>query len=108
MNGEPLYLRIARLAIQRDSEAELGLVVGATRPEALRLVRALSQDCVLLVPGVGAQGADAGEAFRLASNEKGENALITASRSVMYASSGRDFSVAAGRAAERAASALRR
>lgn len=107
VDGSPLYLRVAREALVQKSTAEIGLVVGATYPEALRRVRDLSQSVLLLVPGVGAQGARAGETHATASNDHGENALITMSRDILYASAGSDFAEAASRAAEQAAGLMR-
>jgi orotidine-5'-phosphate decarboxylase len=100
VDGEPLYIRVARGALSLASQADVGLVVGATQPEALRQVRSLSEDVLLLVPGVGAQGASAGEAVALGANACGENALISISREILYASSGRDYAAAAGERAE--------
>jgi orotidine-5'-phosphate decarboxylase len=97
--GSPLYLVVARKALALSGPGEVGLVVGATAPAALRAVRALSADVILLVPGVGAQGAKAADAVRAGANDQGKNALITVSREVMYASSLADFATAARDAA---------
>jgi len=62
----------------------VGAVVPATYPEDTRLLRDLMPNSLLLVPGVGAQGAtmaDASAAF----HEDGWGALVTCSRSVIYA-----------------------
>jgi orotidine-5'-phosphate decarboxylase len=91
----PLYLIVARQALALSGPGEVGLVVGATAPAALRAARDLSQDIILLVPGVGAQGGKAADAVRAAANQKGQNALITVSRDVLYASPLADFAAAA-------------
>jgi orotidine-5'-phosphate decarboxylase len=55
--GEPLFVRIARLAVDWDSgRAAIGLVVGATAPAELEAARAAAPGLSFLVPGVGAQG----------------------------------------------------
>jgi orotidine-5'-phosphate decarboxylase len=55
--GEPLHLRVARLAGSWDATGErIGLVVGATAPAELAAVRAAAPGAPFLVPGVGAQG----------------------------------------------------
>jgi orotidine-5'-phosphate decarboxylase len=62
----------------------VGAVVAATYPEDTRLLRELMPNSILLVPGVGAQGgtiADACEAF----HDDGWGALVTVSRSIIYA-----------------------
>lgn len=99
IEGAPLYLRVARHALSLTSEADIGLVIGATQPQALRAVRALSSSVLILAPGVGAQGASAAEAKALGANREGDNLLANVSRSVLYASRDRDFAAAAGRRA---------
>ncbi|MGH2442879.1 MAG: orotidine-5'-phosphate decarboxylase [Chloroflexota bacterium] len=84
--GEPLYLNIARQALAMRCTAEIGLVVGATDRDAVRRVRALSPETLLLVPGVGAQGAKMEATLPLAANDEGDNALITVSREILYPS----------------------
>jgi len=56
--GRALYERVAELALTLNSHGNVGLVVGATHPDALRRVRAVAPRMLLLVPGVGAQGGD--------------------------------------------------
>jgi orotidine-5'-phosphate decarboxylase len=53
---EPLYLHVARRVAGWAPEGAVGLVVGATAPDELRLVRAATPSTPFLVPGVGAQG----------------------------------------------------
>jgi orotidine-5'-phosphate decarboxylase len=106
--GEPLYLRVARGALAREGNAEVGLVAGATFPDQLQRLRGLNPNVVLLVPGVGAQGAEPEITFRLASNGAGENALIAVSRAIIFASSEAGYAAAAARAAEDLSARLRR
>lgn len=65
-------------------------VVGATRADMLKNIRAIVPDHFLLIPGVGAQGGSLKEVA-----EHGMNAdcglIVNSSRSVIYASSGEDF-----------------
>jgi orotidine-5'-phosphate decarboxylase len=102
-DGTPLYLRIAQEGTALETEGEIGLVVGGTYPGSLRAVRALSEEVMLLVPGIGAQGADARACVESGSNAAGHNALAAVSREIIFASSGDDFADAAGRAANRLA-----
>lgn len=95
----PLYLKVARDCLGLNTAADLGFVVGATQPAALQAVRNLSAEVLLLVPGVGAQGADAGPTLHFAGNRRGDNAVIPLSREILYASCGRDFATAARAAA---------
>jgi orotidine-5'-phosphate decarboxylase len=94
--GRPLYLEVARRA-QHDwnGNGNVGLVAGATHPGVLPGLRTICPDLPLLVPGVGAQGGDLALATRGAVDQHGERAIINASRSIMYASTGDDFAEAA-------------
>lgn len=103
-DGKPLYQHVAESALdwQRAGEAALGLVAGATHPGQLELIRdVVGEATVLLVPGVGAQAGDLGAAVRAAVNRDGRNAIVNASRGVLYASDGPDFAEAARASAER-------
>lgn len=96
VQGEPLYMHVARLAAERwNTHGNAGLVVGATHPQALAQVRAACPDLPLLVPGVGAQGGEIEAAVRAAADAHGQGMLINASRSILYASSGEDAAQAA-------------
>ncbi|MDE2612193.1 MAG: orotidine-5'-phosphate decarboxylase [Burkholderiales bacterium] len=99
--GELLYERIARLAAGEWSRsgAELGLVVGATFPREVARVRELAPTLPLLIPGVGAQGGDAGATVR-AGWRADAPIIVNSSRAVLYAGAGDDFAAAARRAAE--------
>lgn len=78
----PLYEHIARLAETWNSRDNLGLVVGATHPEALARVRAAAPELWFLVPGVGAQGGDLEAALRLGLRADGKGLLINVSRAI--------------------------
>ena len=97
----PLYEVVAELARDRWNErGNVGLVVGATFPEELGRIRQLCPRLPFLLPGVGAQGAEVAAAVRNALDEEGAGFIITSSRQILYASSGRDYAQAARRAAE--------
>jgi uridine monophosphate synthetase len=82
--GRPIYQHIVRMATAWGS-GNVGLVVGATWPEALRAVRTLAPDAWFLIPGVGAQGGDAAAAMAAAVRTDGRGALISVSRGVALA-----------------------
>jgi len=65
----------------------VGAVVGATHPEELAALRERMPRQIFLLPGVGAQGASAGD-VRGAFDGEGRGGLVTASRSVLYAFGG--------------------
>jgi orotidine-5'-phosphate decarboxylase len=57
--GEPLYVHVARRAAAWAAGADnVGLVVGATAPVELGLLREAAPSLPFLVPGLGAQGGD--------------------------------------------------
>jgi orotidine-5'-phosphate decarboxylase len=76
--------------------SSVGAVVGATHPRAVGEARKLMPQAVLLMPGLGAQGATPGDLAR-AFTSGPASALVNASRSVIYAfrDSGTDFRTAA-------------
>ncbi len=81
----PLYEHIAYLAQQWNTGDNIGLVVGATQPEALARVRSAAPDLWFLVPGVGAQGGDLETALRSGLRADGKGILINVSRSISRA-----------------------
>lgn len=102
-SGRPVCLRVAAMARELDGRpGAVGLVVGATRTAVFGALRAAAPDQWWLLPGVGAQGGD----VRAALAQTGRRALVNVSREVIFASSGRDFDEAAGRAAERIRDAI--
>jgi orotidine-5'-phosphate decarboxylase len=104
---EPLYQRVARaVATDWNARGNCALVVGATRPEELRVAREIVGDLPILVPGVGAQGGDLAAVVRDGLDASGHGLIISLSRSVLYASSGADFAEAAQREAERVMRAI--
>jgi orotidine-5'-phosphate decarboxylase len=92
---DPTYLRVARAAVEWNVHGNVMLVVGATYPEQLRRVREVVGQMELLVPGVGSQGGDVAAVIAAGINEARRGLVINASRSVLYASKGRDFADAA-------------
>lgn len=95
----PLYEHVVRLVRKWNVRKNCGLVVGATRPQQLKRIRAITSDMPLLIPGIGAQGGDLASAVRYGCDQSGEMAIINASRSIIYASSGKDFAGTARTAA---------
>ena len=64
--------------------SSVGAVVGATHPRAVSDARRLLPTTPMLLPGVGAQGATPADVAR-AFTAGPASALVTASRSVIYA-----------------------
>ena len=93
-----VYEHLARTSLDWNRRGNLGLVVGATVPEQLAVVRTACPDLPLLIPGVGAQGGDLPAAVRNGVDQRGRRAIINSSRGIIYASAGDDFAEAARRA----------
>jgi orotidine-5'-phosphate decarboxylase len=95
-SGESVSLRIAaRIREWGAARGNVGAVVGATYPTEMAAIRATIPDAPILVPGIGAQGGDVEGAVRAGIDQHGAGILVSASRSVLYASSGADFADAA-------------
>jgi orotidine-5'-phosphate decarboxylase len=112
-DGRPLWQHVAALVdtwgadlVGESGLSSVGAVVGATYPHQVAEARQLLPRSVLLLPGVGAQGGsppDLGEAFSIGP----AGALVSASRSVLYADRGAGWQEAAAAEAERLAGELR-
>ena len=90
-DGRPVFLHVADLIEQWGSNlrgqcgfSSLGAVVGATSGSAIAQLRQAMPHTIFLIPGIGAQGgslADCAHAF----NSDGLGAVISASRSIIFA-----------------------
>ncbi|MCK5540377.1 MAG: orotidine-5'-phosphate decarboxylase [Deltaproteobacteria bacterium] len=99
IDGEALYLKLARLAATSwNKNQNILLVVGATWPDELAKVRKIVGEIPLLVPGIGAQGGDLEAVLKAGLDGEGRGLVINSSRGIIYASSGDDFAAAARRA----------
>jgi orotidine-5'-phosphate decarboxylase len=90
----PLYEKVARTAVEWAKEGEVGLVVGATRPEQLRRIREIAPVLPILIPGIGAQGGEIEPVVSSAGYRPGFT-IINSSREIIFASRGDDFAEAA-------------
>jgi len=98
-HNRPLFEVVAIKASEWNIHGNIGLVVGATYPEELKLIRQNHPDMPLLIPGIGAQGGDLELTIRYGVNAQGEGAIINSSRQIIYASREKDFAEAARKAA---------
>jgi orotidine-5'-phosphate decarboxylase len=105
----PLWQHVARLVAEWGEDlvgehglSSVGAVVGATHPRAVGEARRLLPQSILLLPGVGAQGATPADVAR-AFTSGPASALVTASRSVTYGfrASDSDWRTSAGLEAAR-------
>ena len=97
-DGSPIYEVVARKAADEwNSNGNVLLVAGATRPDELRRIRDIVGGMTLLIPGIGAQG---GEISAMIESARGGGVIISSSRAVNYAGTGADFAAAARAAAQ--------
>ena len=86
VDGEPLWLHVARkIDGEWNAQRNCMLVVGATYPEELAKVRALTGEMTLLVPGIGVQGGDVAQTVRAGVNQAGKGVIINSARGIIFA-----------------------
>lgn len=84
--GRMLYEVVAEHAQQWNANGNVGLVVGATDPQALSKVRSAAPDLWFLVPGIGAQGGNLKSALEAGLRSDGLGLIINVSRQIVKAS----------------------
>lgn len=80
---DALFVHVAKEAVTWSPA--VGLVVGATYPQALVDVRTVAPDAWLLAPGIGAQGGDLQAALSAGLRADGLGVLVAATRGVTHA-----------------------
>ena len=108
-DGRPLWQHVASLVrelgeglVGESGLSSVGAVFGATYPAEIEAARRLLPQTPFLLPGVGAQGGTP-ERLAAAFSAGRASALVSASRSVIYASGGTDWQDAAAAEASRLA-----
>ena len=82
-HGEPkLYIKTAQICQQLNQKNNVGLVMGATKPEQLLEIRKQFSDMPFLIPGVGSQGGAVEAAVQVCNSI--DAGLINVSRSISY------------------------
>lgn len=102
IDEEKLYERVIKTTSTVGNIGNLMFVVGATKAEEFTSIRKIIPEHFLLVPGVGAQGGSLSDVAKYGMN-KDCGLLVNASRSIIYASSEKDFEVAASHEAKKMA-----
>ena len=94
----PLYQYVAlRVAKEWNKNGNCALVVGATYPNELAVVRQIVGDIPILILGIGAQGGDVEATVKAGKDSRGQGMIINSSRGIIFASKGADFAEAARR-----------
>lgn len=81
--NRPLYVHVAKVAT--GWSPNVGLVVGATFPQAIAEVRSAAPEAWFLVPGIGAQGGDLAATLSAGLRSDGGGVIINASRNIALA-----------------------
>jgi orotidine-5'-phosphate decarboxylase len=95
----PVFSKVLEVSKTWGSADNMMYVVGATQADLLQEIRKVIPDHFLLIPGVGAQGGSLEEVVKFGMNADC-GLLVNSSRNIIYAGSGKDFSLAAGLAAK--------
>jgi len=92
VNITPLYMEIAkRIVVWNKTYKNCLMVVGATWPEQLQKVREIAPEMFFLIPGIGSQGGDLKNTLKYGLTKEKSGLIISASRSIIFASNGKDF-----------------
>jgi uridine monophosphate synthetase len=86
-NPMPMYIYVAKLAEQWNEKNNIGIVVGATHPQIMEMIRAAAPDLWFLSPGVGAQGGELQSALKSGLRKDGKGLLLPVSRAISRAES---------------------
>tara|TARA_S200000501_G_C20413353_1_gene564563 strand:- start:187 stop:621 length:435 start_codon:yes stop_codon:yes gene_type:complete len=78
----PVFKKVAELADDLNVNNNVGLVVGATAVEELRIIRKLFPNLPMLIPGVGAQGGDLEKSVKI--GNQSSCALVNISRGISF------------------------
>jgi orotidine-5'-phosphate decarboxylase len=97
---EYLFEKVLRDVASWGTDENTMFVVGATKAESLAQIRQIIPNHFLLVPGVGAQGGSLQDVVKYGMNSE-VGLLVNASRSILYASSGADYAIAAAAEAKK-------
>jgi len=96
--GEGMTAEVLAQSRQWPTAGHKGYVVGATYPQELAMARQMAPTANFLIPGIGAQGGDLEAAVQYGP-DLAAGPVISASRSIIFASAGLDFAEAARAAA---------
>lgn len=90
INDTTLFEEVLKESLKWKNSQNLMYVVGATKADSLKKVRAIVPNNFLLIPGVGAQGGSLEEVCKYGLNQQ-VGLLINSSRDIIYAGNDIDF-----------------
>ena len=86
IDGEPLFIKVARKVVDWDKKYKnLLIVVGATYPNEMKMIREIASKMTFLVPGVGSQSGDLENTLKNGLRKDGRGLIISSSRDIIYA-----------------------
>jgi orotidine-5'-phosphate decarboxylase len=98
-SGQFLFESVLEQVASWGTEDQLMFVVGATKAEDFVGIRKIIPHHFLLVPGVGAQGGSLSQVTEFGKNKE-VGLLVNASRAIIFAGGGTDYTEKAAAAAE--------
>jgi orotidine-5'-phosphate decarboxylase len=85
VDGAPLWETVARRVSEEwNTLGNCMLVVGATYPREMQMIRDIAPKMTFLVPGVGAQGGDVQATVAAGRNAQGGGLMISSSRGIIF------------------------
>ena len=105
-HGHRVFEDVIKKSSRWGSPVNMMYVVGATRGEMFKDIRAVAPRSFLLVPGVGAQGGSLEEVVKYGIIDEC-GLIVNSSRGIIYASKGEDFAEAAGNEAAKLAAQMK-
>ncbi|MBP9670016.1 orotidine-5'-phosphate decarboxylase [Candidatus Woesebacteria bacterium] len=92
-NGKMVWEQVLQNVVERDGgKGQWGVVVGATHPQEMKQARKIVGDMLILVPGVGAQGAKI-EDILSSETSHGTDMIINVGRAILQADNPRDEAI---------------
>lgn len=82
--GKPLYQTVAEHVKTWNKNNNVGVVVGATYPKELKVVRDIVGDIPILVPGIGTQGGDLKGTLENGLDSKKQGLIVNSSRGIIF------------------------
>lgn len=87
-NGKKMWQIVAeKVAAGWNENGNCMLVVGATYPEEMKIIRSVVGDMTLLVPGVGTQGGSVQAVMQAGKNSKGMGLIINSTKAIIFSDS---------------------
>ncbi len=88
---QDLYQKVAEdIAKNWNKNGNCGVVVGATYPDEVKIVREIVGDMPILIPGIGAQGGDVKATVLAGKDSQGMGMIISSSRGIIFSDNPRE------------------